>query len=1743
MKSSANSSSTVVSKNAYGGWNSSKNESMKFANSSYKEEVGILEKISSILEELEREGDSKDFQPLIKFLEKGFGAQIIQLWSYYAEVNLVAKLTSTTTIINNILTVLQNGTTDINILTYGDTLIHSIIIDYTKALYHGLQNTKTALCQGILSLLKTILNFNNNKHLVDFLSNFDLNSANFVNVLTPPKSELSQARTVVTKVNRTTRTIFIEFWIDLINLCPSQLRKDLLTENTKIMSAWLKYMDKVDCIEIMEITIDCFIKSILMEPLFKKMTKIKILNELTINKIHYFYKSNDKGLIKKINEFFTIYCTHPNFSVAFPDDCVWFTESPLNRNIPVNFTTSKQVDDKISDINNKDPKSSISSHGVPLIVNKKEFRVYNKLLFKVLKSFKPWEDESQAHIVISILNHVSELIPPYANLLASQGSHTPGMTSYWFGSTMIIGRMINLPIPSFIDKVETNMIPSADLVMENIFPSCLSKKFLTQALQDDCLIFRQLACQLIIFSFKKYETILKLYDRKGWTSSKLLLSNSFQSNIPDLNILLNSLNQSYTKKKDNLILILSLTVIFKYYSKFFPNFFSIHLPQSNVYTDLMKKETNFTGIEFAILDNFLQFQEFSPSQAKWWNSTESSNSLFVTLLKLSSSINTTNIMSTTISNLLSSLLKGTILFNNFQASQIDCLINSLQVITNQCNSTDENLNKIFKFIDQIISFCMKIPYKYVDISNNYNNVSPFIMCLMEQWKYVAKNFDSDLLVKWVLITLRNMVIIGESLDGIKRAIDDHLTGVSKKLVDVYLNFKNYEKKLFILNQDQYLLKDISTKSFFQHIMLSKYNELDNMNRIPTSVFDVSAIFFRLSIILEDELIEFNSSFKESVDNLLTLLTKMTLSNSSFKIMDKQFINNIFRNIEDPSTSSSMNKYLFIATALINIFQNLKLSDCQFITFVNNWLSTSLSNVDSTNPEIMPFLNATIKCLSPEDILPLLSKNLEFNNGEIFTSLQKVLYSSKNHIPYSLISKMLTINSPAIKQLVLAFVSSNRVDDFDSTTFLNTITTSDLNCDLLTSYLKSSYFSFDVFQPVLKKLDHSLPFLISAAINLPDIQDVDLDSIFHDTFNIVWRIFEENKDKLNNEYLQLFTKFSHFLTRDQKDVVLKYITAEYSHKYSKEAVSFVYLIQDFKDESVKKWLNKLILYITKYLVEASELSPSFAELLSSTMSLLKTVNIWNMVHKNILNAQLEAVLGSRWVSDNLVIKYITFIALSSTKEKLESTRILPILLNNEKTVFTIKENKSEASFFISTLIYCLFHLDPSNNSNTHIQLTILTCYSGSLSAKDRILLQLLEELETQLSTSWTNHIYNWDLLEEQDSETLELIGDVSLITKKPEGLILSLQKDKINNTVKNFPNIRIPVPIPTAQNIQESWNSFEKFHKEINRDSYFDTSKTYDPLFLLLLTVHNEELVSSSKDEHGQQIYLFHAKKFIASGIFQVAVVGLSTTGSLNQISFELLKQMMNTLETNDNFKESTILKIFLKKIINTILKSKNDMEKKHIIAPIVWRFTAKLTDLVVQSAANLHEPAYRWILNAPYVRKSDIPLLADLMGMNEKIDLLENYYQQLAWVLEGLEQGVQTRLDVDLLRGKGIIEWLANLLNLPNLSVRMRSMINHIFYNIQRIEDGASTLITRFASVSALEINYISTNSLLEQAKLIYERNMNNTKNLKKVLTMEEQVINVKELASGFTVIGKSQKRLRDWTSGDFENLTKRINR
>jgi nucleolar pre-ribosomal-associated protein 1 len=177
----------------------------------------------------------------------------------------------------------------------------------------------------------------------------------------------------------------------------------------------------------------------------------------------------------------------------------------------------------------------------------------------------------------------------------------------------------------------------------------------------------------------------------------------------------------------------------------------------------------------------------------------------------------------------------------------------------------------------------------------------------------------------------------------------------------------------------------------------------------------------------------------------------------------------------------------------------------------------------------------------------------------------------------------------------------------------------------------------------------------------------------------------------------------------------------------------------------------------------------------------------------------------------------------------------------------------------------------------------------------------------------------------------------------------------------------------------------------------------------------------------------------------------------------------------------------------------------------------------------LFEKAYRWILKSPSIRPNEIPLFQEITTISGSGEDSEVYYRELTWLLNNFVKGVQNKEDVQLLRNKNIFEWLLNLQNSPYVNTRIKYLIIELIYVLQNVEEGADILVARFGGLSSIEQRISAIIGDLQGKKGVDE------------LQKEQELLNLRQVALKFGIIGQSKKRIVDWTNDDIGGFIKRV--
>lgn len=646
------------------------------------------------------------------------------------------------------------------------------------------------------------------------------------------------------------------------------------------------------------------------------------------------------------------------------------------------------------------------------------------------------------------------------------------------------------------------------------------------------------------------------------------------------------------------------------------------------------------------------------------------------------------------------------------------------------------------------------------------------------------------------------------------------------------------------------------------------------------------------------------------------------------------------------------------------------------------------------------------------------------------------------------------------------------------------------------------------------LDKPTPRVSEYILNLEEIPDEVLYRIApSDTAvaqkykDLVVRLAISMRDFVHS--LKIFSKYTEWFDRS---TVLKstfnYIdnnpklamTAEFTHFIT----LYIETFEVIDVESIKSWLQRAMIYVTKRFAESQELSSKFDYFLTSLQVLFTRLSqMKNWFSLDLLNTQFEVLLGHpNWVHQEQYLAYANQVLMNIDSKGINSDKLLQIFVTNEHNALRSlpSSNNHQIRFQSALLIYGFCNSPPTSLSVTT---QLLELYQGTTRAEDLLIKDVLIRIEATTGKSWVANVTNWDFVDELSQKDIDLVGEDRLIIKDKSNLIVALNKGFITNTVSNLqPNPRIPKAANYARFLEYSSSCFSGEYQE----------SRYDPEFLILVILNNNELV-----EEVEGNVKFHLSKIFDSGLMQF-IVSCICIERIRDISKVILYGMLKYINScGENLKDGNIIKIYVSTILHTLRTSDHK-------SPIVWYFIGEFANIITNPGHFLYDRVTRYVLSTPVIKRYEIPLYHTInAGLITDESIGEHdYYKQATWLIELLTNGIVSTEDLKILRYRGVVEWALGLSNLSYTPGLLKSKVLCFINAVQSFEgEGTDLLVTKFAGFLSLEL---------------LKRSLEGTD-----LATKHQELNIDQIALRIGIVAKNQKRVCEWTEVGVMGAVKRI--
>ncbi|KAB8297709.1 hypothetical protein EYC80_001516 [Monilinia laxa] len=297
---------------------------------------------------------------------------------------------------------------------------------------------------------------------------------------------------------------------------------------------------------------------------------------------------------------------------------------------------------------------------------------------------------------------------------------------------------------------------------------------------------------------------------------------------------------------------------------------------------------------------------------------------------------------------------------------------------------------------------------------------------------------------------------------------------------------------------------------------------------------------------------------------------------------------------------------------------------------------------------------------------------------------------------------------------------------------------------------------------------------------------------------------------------------------------------------------------------------------------------------------------------------------------------------------------------------------------------------------------------------------------------------------EDKRTIKLITK-SMVNETPEK---SSARKTLEKSQKLVDEIDIPQPIISA---------VEGLDPETTKDgvSAKETDKVNAAMLERLPEEDHNALVKWATKDIEEVIEGGHVAALImllSSEHFSVrkeALTNISKIGAkLKESSFEEKEQVW----------------LLLCELVETSKKVINGEPLPTIISSFASHSVAVLCDPL----HCLYPKINKFLSQGPTWQIDKIPLMYKVLDESPSID--DHHYSEVSWLLDFMLVGLRTPADMGIFRKRRVFEKLLSLYNTPYLAQGLQEKVLKLLFRATTIEGGSTTLITRFSSMTWLEV-------------------------------------------------------------------------
>ncbi|KAF8533077.1 ribosome 60S biogenesis N-terminal-domain-containing protein [Trichophaea hybrida] len=1612
-------------------------------------------------------------------MELGLFDDFQKIWGYANKNNSMLLLSLVPSLMENLIRLCSYREEFIN---YGTALVKNLLQPSSlRIIYRGLTSSKEQIVSPCLRMLTEMNQFNSGALCGYVHSTFDFTIKDL-----PRNLEVKNSVMVAVKEDSSrpsVRFLFIRFFLSFLQHGEPSIRNSMLRLRSWITPLF-KYL-KTDTPSIIYDLLECITTKVLAEKEIPRATKTIVLNEWVLSNILGLYtrdetvhfsisgKQVEQRLADIAHEFLLSACTNRGSGICFPD-CGWY---------PPGYSE------------NGDKRRSAP-------------KVYNRILSSFVTSIRPFAGTSQLKLMLEIFRSSPELVADHF-LSNPSFNFEPKLTSTWIGYCTFLISIIALPIPrNFGTPGTVALPPPSNVVVENILPKPLGKTVMTKCLTHKNSLIRFLSIRLLITAFEKFRSVLdaletvfaSLHDlTEAWKKCKSEIVEDFCKRIPDISVVPSCVsrigaNDLQTEMKTRLLE--------KYYAAI-PEMASGKFDVNIAFTPFQGGEGDHrSGIGLLEMGHLLKIANGVPD-VRWWNKTAAMNhSPFVAIVKLccKSSITASQ---QRVRALLHSFASSSFLFQSETiVSPLDALLESLSAVNDP-----ENLEAILLFLDDVVARCIRGPFKYLDYYaeaiveireqtpevSGLPPVSPIIMTLVERWKFFmrSKIYSSQqklCVVTWLYRFLEFCTHLGENKFVISILVD-RLTTDSGAILEGFAELNDSmwkDQRPGLASKNIYdALGLVGIRDLFvalpswrvdPHIvtLLSKYVLND---RIESSIFDLAMVQRAMVEIVKSKkigiaqattaVVELNRLMKCVAFNLISQGAQVRENIKLFVSEEGSYldlfcstsvsIDRIYLVVEisrgyaelfsiifkknDAILDSTRERLSSSLLKFVDILQALSEDEKVKLLFVYRSMITFLFTSEDIN-NLVARLCSEPSCfrhrIFPQLLVFILHLSVE--RGDV------VDVKSINHL-----LKPENITAPVSAALV-AYVSGTKAEHLQGID-CPVATTSEqvaVVCSLipklttirdaalyrLDEEIRAGHASLMLSERILALLEaYSVAVEASAefrwASHTNYTTKVKLQNAFDISQNLLLQAVP-NTSQVNvlRRAVSLFPSWNH-------KKFLKHITtntkrgALTDHTVTLVATLFEKSGDAFTSE-MKGWYLMVFNYLTRRFAEDVVLSDKVTAISMAFGKLLaqKKVKLENTIPRTTVNAVVEAGMLKHINVSQVVFFVVNVVSLSH--KSLDVAKLLQLVLGHPENPLSYRGTVTEAGeihHYIACLISKLFEVGTASLCSIATLDGILVLYRGTNDPIDYMLLNVIRYIEGHISRSCASRISLWSVLESTDKPFISRVRgrlEVSVNAK-----ILA------RSTVPNKSTTKLDYLDASIGSIEENT---------------IPLGKAYDPMFMLPALAFC--LFSKPR--------IIEVQVAIDRHCIAYAMACLSSEDKIiRQMATGFLSTVVSKLEDLNHRGKTQLGHLILSVLAS--LSSHNAQTVDQPLPSAMGIFLAQTSEVLVTPTHFLYGKVMGQLLCHPLLQLHDLPMMLGIVQVDEE------HHKEVAWILNILNQGLKTGLDLALYRKRNIFGNILSLCTSPNCTERANVKVAELLWNVPAIEGGATTLMTRNGAVAWIE--------------------------------------------------------------------------